>query len=147
MTAEQRAAVVSQAPEAVRRTFTLREFVALAALSGPPEGRAADRLPELVAAAPRARARRGLAPDDDDINDPFGLPDDAHARALAVVAAAVTDLVELLVGDAHEIALPSAALPPLSGDLASGVMTHRSHPWSTAESGARWPVPRGSQTA
>jgi protein-tyrosine phosphatase len=111
MTVDQRVAVVSRAPTAVRRTFTLREFAALALLTGPPESRRpADRLTELVAAVPRARARRvpGL---DDDIEDPFGRPAEAHARALTLVAAAVKDILSLLVHVGSDAACSPAPAP------------------------------------
>jgi protein-tyrosine phosphatase len=104
MTAEQRAAVVSGTPAAVRRTFTLREFVALARLAEPPaEREPAGRLAALVTGAGRARAVRGPA-GDDDIADPYGRSDADHARALALVEAAVDELATLLAGSAADAA-------------------------------------------
>jgi len=73
-TREQRAAVVTMVPAAVRRTFTLRELARLAAAVGPGEvtpGPPATRLAGLLAAVPRARA--ALPPptaEEDDLADP-----------------------------------------------------------------------------
>jgi protein-tyrosine phosphatase len=104
MTADQRAAVVSGTPAAVRRTFTLREFVALARLAEPlAEREPAARLAALVTGAGRARAVRGPA-GDDDIADPYGRSDTAHARALDLVAAAVEELADLLAGSVVDAA-------------------------------------------
>jgi protein-tyrosine phosphatase len=93
MTRAQRAVVVSLAPAALRRTFTLREFADLVGLCvterPAPGGSAADRLAHLTAVAPRARSRRsaGVA---DDIDDPYGKDAAAHRRAVAEIADAVT---------------------------------------------------------
>lgn len=102
MTAAQRTDAVARVPAAVRRTFTLREFVALARLTQlAPERDPARRLAALVAGAGRARARRGPA-GDDDIPDPYGRPEEVHARVLAVLEAAVTDLVAVLTDHAAD---------------------------------------------
>lgn len=95
MTTEQRAAVVTRVPAAVRRTFTLREFAGLVSIGGTPvRGHPADRLGALVAGATRARALRGMSAEEDDIEDPYRRPDDVHARVLARIA----DAVDLLAG-------------------------------------------------
>jgi protein-tyrosine phosphatase len=96
MTAAQRAAVVSRVPAAVRRTFVLREFAALARLAGPlaatdPAGRTAA----LVEGAGRTRALRGPL-GDDDVPDPYRRGDEAHARALELITGAVDDLLAVL---------------------------------------------------
>ncbi len=97
MTAEQRSAVVTRAPASVRRVFTLREFAELAHLVADLPGRSspAGRLAALVAAAPRARALRdGVR--EDDVEDPYGLPDEVFARSLDLVDTAVRTLVAAL---------------------------------------------------
>jgi protein-tyrosine phosphatase len=100
MSAQQRSAAVGQVPAAVRRTFTLREFADLAALSraDAAAGLAAPaaRLAALVRAAPTARARRE-AGRPDDIEDPYGRPDAVHAEVLAAIEEAVTGLLGVLV--------------------------------------------------
>jgi protein-tyrosine phosphatase len=97
MTADQRAAVVSRTPSAVRRTFTLREFADLAQLSDlDPGGGPADRLIALVAAAPLARSRRGAQMAQDDIDDPYERPDDVFQRVLAEIETAVDRLLSAL---------------------------------------------------
>jgi protein-tyrosine phosphatase len=103
MTRDQRAGVVSRVPSAVRRTFALREFAALARLVDvAAEADPARRLAALVAAAGRARALRGPAGDDDDIPDPFRGSAEVHARTFALVDDAVTAVVAALTaGVAH----------------------------------------------
>jgi protein-tyrosine phosphatase len=121
MTTAQRAGVLSWAPGAVRRTFTLREFAGLVALIDPaglpgPADPAA-RLAALVDAAPRARARRGVAADD--VEDPYRRPDDVAARAVALIADAVDGIATALTGDVltpreqprADVVLPSGELP------------------------------------
>ena len=101
MTTAQRGAVVSRAPVAVRRTFTLREFADLvgfvdaAQLAGMRSP--ATRLAALVEAAPRARARRGVMADD--IEDPYRRSDDVAQRVLLLVADAVDDIAAALAGN------------------------------------------------
>jgi low molecular weight protein-tyrosine phosphatase len=104
MTAEQRSAVVGRAPAAVRRTFTLGEFADLSRLVDVTEVRArhsADRLAELVAAAPRARSRRGSR--QDDVEDPYGRPEEVFRRVLAQIEAAVDSLLGVLTPVAHHV--------------------------------------------
>jgi len=96
MTAAQRSAVVSRLPAAVRRTFTLREVADLARLAGNLPGTPADRLAALVAQAPRLRALR-TGPRDDDIEDPYGRPDEVFARVLDRIDGAVAELLGALV--------------------------------------------------
>lgn len=95
MTAAHRAAVVSRVPAAVRRTFVLREFAALARLAGPlDEPDPIRRLARLVESAGRLRAQRG--PAHDDVPDPYRRGEEAHARALVLLTEAVDDLVTVL---------------------------------------------------
>jgi protein-tyrosine phosphatase len=89
MTRAHRASVVTSAPAAIRRTFTLREFGDLAGLvdaSGVLSGRVtpAERLAGLTGAAPRFRSQRSDGPDDD-VEDPYGRDAAAYARALDVL--------------------------------------------------------------
>jgi protein-tyrosine phosphatase len=101
MTRAQRASVVTSAPAAVRRTFTLREFGDLARLakasgllSGP--GSPAVRLAALTAAAPRFRSQRSDGPHDD-VEDPYGRDHAAHARALDVVRRSLEEVGTVLM--------------------------------------------------
>jgi protein-tyrosine phosphatase len=106
MTTAQRGAVVSRAPVAVRRTFTLREFADLVGLVDaaelPETPSLATRLAALVEAAPRARARRGVVADD--IEDPYRRPDDVAQRVLSLVADAVDDIAHALAGSVLPVA-------------------------------------------
>jgi len=98
MTAAQRSAVVTRAPAAVRRAFTLQEFAELARLAGdlPGSGHPAEGLAALVAEAPRLRALR-TGPRDDEIEDPYGRSDDVFARVFTRIEAAVEVLLDVLV--------------------------------------------------
>jgi protein-tyrosine phosphatase len=101
MTAAQRAAVVSREPAVVRRTFTLTEFADLVALVDPPPSSVdlAERLAELVRAAPSARALRTAGPADD-VEDPVGRSDQVFAATFAAIEAAVGRIVTVLSPDA-----------------------------------------------
>jgi len=97
---EHRAAVAVMAPRASRRTFTLRELARLSTAVRSEELTAADpveRGRQLVLAA---AAKRGLvpleAPEDDDIDDPYGAPAAAFAAAAAEISAALALPLELL---------------------------------------------------
>lgn len=98
MTVEQRAAVVGLVPSAVRRTFTLLEFAALAVLVADdlPAVEPADRLTALVRAVPRARAVR--PPGDDDIEDPYGRGGEVAERVVTRIGEAVDAIVTALTG-------------------------------------------------
>ncbi|GAA4752505.1 low molecular weight phosphatase family protein [Modestobacter marinus] len=92
MTRVHRSELVQQAPLALRRTFSLREFAALAGLAVD-EGHVAgagpaERLATLTAAAPRLRSRRVPGPDDD-VEDPYGRSPEDHARAVRRIREAV----------------------------------------------------------
>jgi protein-tyrosine phosphatase len=100
MTREQRAAVVSKVPAAVRRTFTLAEFAALAEVAeraGLPAGSVAERLAALVALAPRLRSQHAHG-QGDDIDDPYGGRPADYARAMLRIRAAVERLATALTG-------------------------------------------------
>jgi protein-tyrosine phosphatase len=98
MTTEQRTTVVSRAPAAVRRTFTVREFAGLLRAGGAggevegPDG----HLDALVRAATRARGLRLVVPGTEDIEDPYRRPDDVYARVLAQIEDDVARLLEAL---------------------------------------------------
>jgi protein-tyrosine phosphatase len=97
MTTAQRRAVVTSVPAAVRRTFTLPEFADVAALAEVDRlpGGPAERVAAVLRAAPRARALRGGAPEDD-IEDPYGRPDNVFARVFAAIDSAVDRLLREL---------------------------------------------------
>ena len=91
-TREHRAAVVTLAPTAVRRTFTLRELDRLLSV--------ADlTAPDLVAAA---AAQRGLVrpdkPGDDDITDPYGGPRSGYVACADLLEATLARPLAALAG-------------------------------------------------
>ncbi len=97
MTTAQRASVVGRAPAVVRRTFTLREFAALARLGAAAvqEDDPGARLAALVAAAPRLRALRP-GPREDDVEDPHGRSAEVHARSYGLLRDAVATVLDAL---------------------------------------------------
>jgi protein-tyrosine phosphatase len=100
MTRTQRSALVTAAPEAVRRTFTLREFAGLVVLardSGALDvgGSLRDRLAAAVEAVPKFRAQRTAGPDDD-IEDPYGRDRRQYDRTAEQIRACVTPLLDVL---------------------------------------------------
>ncbi|WP_036341041.1 arsenate reductase/protein-tyrosine-phosphatase family protein [Modestobacter caceresii] len=102
MTRDQRARVVTAEPSAVRRTFTLREFVELAELAvvdlDPAlDGADVQRRTALVRAAPRFRGRRTADPEDD-IADPYGRDRKAYETAMSEVDEAIGRLVRAFGG-------------------------------------------------
>lgn len=121
MTAAQRSAVVTRAPATVRRAFTLQEFAELARLAGdlPEEQHPAGRLAALVAEAPRLRALRTGARDDD-VEDPYGRPDDVFVRALTRIEAAVKVLLDVLAIRSGDGTSPGGGIPPRAGYARSG---------------------------
>lgn len=105
MTAAQRSAVVTRAPSLVRRSFTLHEFADFARLAGdlPGQVEPAGRLAALVAAAPRLRALR-TGPHDDDVEDPYGRPDEVFDRVLRRITADVAALLAVLTASSAQTA-------------------------------------------
>jgi hypothetical protein len=79
MAAEHRDQIASEEPQAVDRTFTLKELVRL--LEGGARTAATPAARIAAAAAARARAE-GSEPLDEDIADPLGLPLEGY-RAIA----------------------------------------------------------------
>jgi protein-tyrosine phosphatase len=133
MTAEQRAAVVTTAPMAVRRTFTLLEFAELAAMTGQEAVGAtpAERLAALVGAAPRARARRAPLRGSDDVEDPYRRSDEVFARVFAIVEEAVRGLTGVLGTTAPVTGRPGPVA--VSGELPGQRVTESSGRWSTRQ--------------
>ncbi|MEU6365283.1 low molecular weight phosphatase family protein [Streptomyces sp. NPDC046931] len=95
---EHREAAVRLAPSALRRCFTLKEFVRLAAGAAVPAH--APRVGEVVAAV---AARRGgvapVTPDADDIADPWGRPHHELYGCAREIDGQVSRLARLLEGD------------------------------------------------
>lgn len=123
MTTAQRRSVVTLLPSAVRRTFTLVEFAAIAELAAPPDGGGgpAERAAAIVAAAPRARALRGPA-GDDDVEDPYRRSDEVFQRVFDVVDGAVARVVAVLgaAGTARTALTGSDRTAVLTGATRSG---------------------------
>ncbi|HVV30409.1 MAG TPA: low molecular weight phosphatase family protein [Mycobacteriales bacterium] len=99
---EHRAMAVTMAPAAAARSFTLRQFARLCTAVRPetlPTGDVAVRGRALVAAA---AAQRGLiaavAPEDDDIPDPFGAKQPAFTTCLSDIAECLRRPLALLTG-------------------------------------------------
>jgi protein-tyrosine phosphatase len=99
MTRSHRAAALTEAPGALRRTFTLLEAADLARLlAGDPgtesDARSGAGPAGLVAvmAAHRGRARL----EDYDVADPIGRPAEVHAAVADVIASAVDDVAAFL---------------------------------------------------
>lgn len=101
MTRAQRAAALTEAPGALRRTFTLLEAADLArVVDGDPDvatdPRSGAGPAGLVAAMATARSRARL--DDYDVVDPIGRPPEVHAAVADVIGAAVDDVLAFLIG-------------------------------------------------
>ncbi len=86
-TREHRAGVLALAPQALRRTFTVRELAALAGLAQ------AGTVTELVAEAARLRSQ---GPADADVADPYRRGAEAHAAATAQIEQAVDAIAAAL---------------------------------------------------
>lgn len=91
-TREHRAAAVTLAPKAVRKTFTLREFDRLLSVAD-------QAAPDLVAAV---AAQRGLVrpdkPGDDDIADPYGGPRAGYVTCADLLEATLARPLAALAG-------------------------------------------------
>lgn len=116
MTADQRRSVVTTVPSAVRRTFTLLEFTALAELAEIPAGvdAPADRAAAVLREAPWARARRQQVTDDD-VTDPHGRSDEVVAQVFEVIDDAVTRMATVLRGPALNNSISTNAAPRRHG--------------------------------
>ena len=95
MTERQRAEVVRLVPGALRRVFTLRQFVRLAPHL--PEGTSYQGVDELAEAAARCRALAGPPePGDDDIVDPYGGSPEMYEHSFALIARATSRVADVL---------------------------------------------------
>ena len=88
-TTDIRRRVMEEAPGAMRRTFTLREFARLV------ESSAAGTVEELVADC--ARRRGSLAGAELDVPDPIGRSAEVHAEAADLAGAAVETFAHAMV--------------------------------------------------
>jgi protein-tyrosine phosphatase len=93
MTREHRTAVVTVAPRALPRTFTLREFARLVAGAEP-----VDDPRDLVAVAAAQRGKAWSPPEQDDVADPYGLGAAAYQRAYDDISEALARPLALLAG-------------------------------------------------
>jgi protein-tyrosine phosphatase len=89
-TREHRSEVLARNPKALRRTFTLLEFAALADLTDLVE--AGD--PEALVS--QASQRRSLAPADVDVRDPYRRGPDVHRATADQIDAAVASIAQRL---------------------------------------------------
>ena len=94
---EHREAAVRLAPSALRRCFTLKEFVRLAGGRAGDDARRPDGVGDFAGVVAAAAARRGrvapVPPEEDDVADPWGRP----RAALDECAREIDDLVGRLV--------------------------------------------------
>jgi len=98
-TGNHRARVVEMAPKALNRTFTLLEFAEAIkdvdrqrlAAAGPRE-----RIAILAKHARQARPRLRLGPDDIDIVDPYGQPEEVYQEAFGLIEQAVSVVADVL---------------------------------------------------
>lgn len=94
LTRDHRSAAAALLPAALRRTFTLREFARLVAmpevLDEAPVYTDSERLLQLAADSAKLRGQARVADaSEDDIADPYRLPDEAFARAYAEIDEAI----------------------------------------------------------
>lgn len=116
MTRAQRSEVVSLAPVALHRTFTLREFARLATSEAlVPEGDTAGERLRHLAATLIARRVAGRAKGEDDIEDPYG----RSARSYQRAAQAIRDAVDIAVpAIADAVTASSGSAPSGAGPAA-----------------------------
>ncbi|MFF1476717.1 low molecular weight phosphatase family protein [Streptomyces sp. NPDC058301] len=109
---EHREAAVRLAPSAMRRCFTLKEFVRLAGGEADGDGRRPDSVGDFAAVVATAAARRGHAvpvpPEADDVADPLGRPSAALDRCGREIDEVVRSLVRL-----HEASVMMHVRAPL----------------------------------
>jgi protein-tyrosine phosphatase len=110
-TREHRVAVLGHEPAALRRTFTLREFARLTEHTGAAgqDGSGYDRAQAVVRAAASARGAVRVAPEDDDVRDPYGAPMPVYRTCRDEIAAAVSTIAAGL------LATPRVSPPDLKG--------------------------------
>lgn len=100
LTREHRGQVVELVPAALRRTFTLLEFARIldsAQLPGVPAAAPDQWWPQLVNTAARHR-QLGEAVNDDDVPDPYRLPDEVYARSFALIDHATATIARAVLG-------------------------------------------------
>ncbi|MBA3744310.1 hypothetical protein [Sporichthya sp.] len=98
-TPEHRAAALTLCPQALAKTFTLREFARLAAAVEPQELPATpvERAHALVARARSLRGKvRAASPADDAIVDPMGRSAKVHRQAATLITDATRTIVETI---------------------------------------------------
>ena len=99
MTREHRTAVVTLAPKALPKTFTLRELARLGAhVPEVPGDDPAERARALVAAAAAQRGKVWAQPEQDDVADPYGLGASAYDRAFREISEALRRPLALVAG-------------------------------------------------
>ncbi|MBI9116191.1 arsenate reductase/protein-tyrosine-phosphatase family protein [Sanguibacter suaedae] len=107
LTRSHRSRVVDMYPGAVRRTFTVRELARLAGAvgrAGLPEGTTAERFAALL---PLAAAQRGLhqvAPEEDDVVDPYRRADEVYAESFGQLLPAVEVIAATVRAEPHTLA-------------------------------------------
>ncbi|HVF06348.1 MAG TPA: protein-tyrosine-phosphatase [Frankiaceae bacterium] len=98
-TRDHRTAVVTLAPDALRKTFTMREFARLLEpVPDPPEGEPVERARALVAGAAAQRNQVWAPPADDDVADPYGSNAAAYERAYRDITEALDGPLRRLAG-------------------------------------------------
>lgn len=99
MTADHATDVLALAPEAVEKTFTLKEVAALVAAL-PPSDPSTDRgkVLERIAEAHRLRSESPGTNPPEDVSDPLGMPPDAYREVASEIEDAVDQLVRGLFG-------------------------------------------------
>ena len=98
-TKEIRSRVLEEAPAALRRTFTITEFVALV------EGVKAESPQKLVADA--AQRRSSAQVDEYDVPDPIGASPEVHRRAADLIDASVSPIAEAIAAAVERAASES----------------------------------------
>lgn len=102
-TREHRVQAITLSADALKRTFTLREFARLASFVAEqyapwPED-PVERATALVAAAAASRGKvRPRRPGDDDVADPYGAPFSAFRQCAREIALEIDQVVSALVG-------------------------------------------------
>lgn len=106
-TRQHRSAVLAESPQALRRTFTLREFADLAPYEAhASKGSMTARLRALVAHAAQRRGSATLT--EYDVPDPYRQSAEAHRHVADLIARAVTDVVN---GWSTALAAPRSTQP------------------------------------
>jgi protein-tyrosine phosphatase len=115
MTRAQRTAVVRLLPQAMRRTFTLKEFARLCAVLDSAvlliDGGVAERLRAAVAEAAEVRGFAAApASKSDDIPDPYGAAKTQHLETAALIVEALQPVIDLFAA-AGRGSIESSSIP------------------------------------